>query len=185
MVNDTSMTPITMMAVESICYRMRDADKREIYAIRPHDNAYRLAWECHSIVMAQGRGRIAWYRGRPTGFVAFTENWPGNWNVWMFGTDEFKSVVVPMVGWARREVKQILEHNSGHRCQCESIMGHDEAHKLLRALGAKPEGPPLLGWGKGGESFQRFVWLRDRDAAVSEPGFVRADKNDDVAERAA
>jgi len=67
-----------------------------------------------------------------------------------------------------------LSTHGGHRLQCDSRVGHDEAHKMLVAIGARPEGPPMQGYGKDNSAFQRFVWLKETDSAVLEPGFVRA-----------
>lgn len=161
-----SLTEITLPAIESICYRLRERDKAEIYALLPHDNPYRLAWEAHAAILNQGRGRIAWISGRPAGLIAFTEQWPGVWYSWMFGTDEFRSVALELVRWGRREVREILKVSRGHRCHCDSRFDHDEAHRLLKALGARPEGPPMRRYGKDGSDFQRFVWLRGQDDAI-------------------
>ena len=160
------LSDITLPAIEVICYRMRERDKLEVYALRPHDNPYRLAWEAHAMILNQGRGKIAWHDGRPVALVAFTENWPGVWDVWMFGTDEFKSVAVECVRWARKEVSEILKVCNGHRCQCDSRADYEEAHRLLKALGAHKEGPPMRRYGKDGSDFQRFVWFRGEDDAI-------------------
>jgi hypothetical protein len=160
------LTEISLPSIEAICYRMRERDKTEVYALRPHDNPYRLAWEVHAVILNQGRGRIAWHDGRPVALMAFTENWPGMWDAWMFGTDEFKSVAINLIRWGRREVVEILKTCNGHRCQCDSRADYDEAHRLLKALGARPEGPPMRRYGKDGADYQRFVWLRGQDDAI-------------------
>ena len=168
------LTDITLPSIESICYRMREQDRIEVFGVRPHDNAYRLAWEVHAVILNQGRGRIAWHDGRPAALMAFTENWPGMWDAWAFGTNDFKSVFVELVGWGRREARSILTVCKGHRLQCDSRVGHDDAHKMIRALGGKAEGQAMRGYGKDGADYQRFVWLRSEDAAVLAPGFIRA-----------
>lgn len=167
------LTDVTLPALEHICLNMREMDRKEVYALRPHDNWFRLAYESYHLIVNQGRGRIGWHQGQPAAVIAYTEMWPHVWEVWAFGTDHFKDCAVDLLRYSRKEARDILDTHGGHRLQCDSQVGHDEAHKMLLALGAKPEGDPMPGYGKDGSSFQRFVW-RKKDAAVLEPGFVRA-----------
>lgn len=153
---------------------MRAADRREIMAMRPHDSAVHLAWEAYHTVKAQGRGRIAWHKGKPAAFAAFTEIWPGRWQCWMFGTDHFKDAAVPLLRWFRKEANDILSVVNAHRLDCDSIADHHEAHAMIRAMGGIEDGPVMRKYGKGGEDFQRFVWFNGENDAVIKPGYVRA-----------
>lgn len=58
------LTDIDYTALEYICLNMRDCDRREIYALRPHDNPLLLASEAHALIRNTGRGRIGWAKGR-------------------------------------------------------------------------------------------------------------------------
>tara|TARA_R110000868_G_scaffold290612_1_gene550814 strand:- start:905 stop:1414 length:510 start_codon:yes stop_codon:yes gene_type:complete len=167
------LTDISIPALEHICLYMRESDRVEVYALRPHDNWYRLTYEMHAHIKGNGRGIIAWHDGKPAGLGAFTELHPGCWEAWMIGTDDFKAVLFELIRWGRRTAREILETQLGNRCQCDSHETHHEAHKLLLAMGAEPEGPPMRGYGKDGSAYQRFVWLRDNDA-ILKPGFKRA-----------
>lgn len=168
------LTDITHQGITWICLNLRETDKREVFAIRPHDSAVYLAHEVHSLVINRGRGRIAWHNGRPAALAAFTENWAGNWEVWMFGTDDFKSVVVELVRWFRKEANDILTVCEGRRLQCDAQADNAEAIKLIEAMGGRAEGPPMVAYGKDGSSFQRFVWLNGDNDAVLKPHFTRA-----------
>lgn len=168
------LTDIDLVSLEYLCLNMREADKVEIFACQEHENPMRLAWEAHYLIRNKGRGRIAWHDGRPAACCAFTESWPGVWQVWMFGTDELKSVAVELLRWSRKEARDILSVCHGIRLQCESRVGHDEAHKMLKAMGAVPEGDPMPAYGKDGAAYQRFVWLKDVNDDVLKPGFIRA-----------
>lgn len=163
------------MALEQICRSMRAEDKAEIYAMRPHDSWYTLAWEAYVITRDTGRGMISWHAGRPVAFAAFTEVWPGRWQVWMFGTDEFKHGAIPLLRWFRKEANDILSVCHGHRLDCDSLVGHDEAHRMIKAMGGIEDGPPMRKYGKGGEDFQRFAWFNGENDAVLKSGYVRAD----------
>lgn len=168
------ITDISHADIEFICLNMRAVDRAEIYAMRPHDSPVRLAWESYHHILNNGRGRIAWAKGRPAAVAAFTEDWPGVWSVWMFGTDDFRAAAVPLLRWFRKEANEILSVCNGHRLQCDSRCGHDEAHKMIQALGGIPEGPAMRKFGKDGSDFQRFVWINGENDAVLKPHYTRA-----------
>lgn len=168
------LTDITLHDLEYICLHMRERDKEEIFGILPHDSPIRLAWEAYHMILNMGRGRIAWHNGKPAAMAAFTENWPGVWQIWSFGTDDYKAAAFPLVRWFRKEANEILSVCKGHRLQCESICGYEEAHKMIEAFGGRAEGPPMTGYGKTGRDYQRFVWLNGVDDAVLRPHFERA-----------
>lgn len=163
-------------AMDYICINMRKKDAEEIFALRPHDSPLRLAMEAMYLIRNQGRGRIAFHDRKPVAVAAFTQTWPGTWEAWMFGTDDFRAVALELIRWTRSEVKDILTVAQGRRLQCDSRADYTEAHQLLRALGAQPEGPPMLAYGKDGAAYQRFVWLNGVHDAVLEPHYVRADR---------
>lgn len=167
-------THITLGSLEYIALNMREVDRLEAFAVVPHDNPCRLAWESYHYIINNGRGQIAWHAGKPAGMCAITENWPGCWQVWMFGTEDFKSVALPLVRWFRKEANDILTTCEGRRLQCDSRIGHPDAHKMLVAFGAIPEGDPMRRYGKDGSDFQRYVWIKGENDAVLQPGFTRA-----------
>lgn len=170
-----AVTPVSFGALEDICQNLRAMDAEEVYNIRPHDSWRKLAHESWYLIRDKGRGAVAWHKGRPAGVIAYTQiGWPGVWEVWAFGTNDFKAVAIDLLRWGRKEAVVILDEIGGHRCQCDSRVGHDEAHTMIKALGGRPEGLPMQGYGKDGSSYQRFVWLRETDAGFLYPGFVRA-----------
>lgn len=166
------LTDVTYTALEYVCMNMRAADAREVYALRPHDNPLQLAAESFAAIRGQGRGRIGWWRGRPAAVAAFTEAWPGTWEIWMFGTDEFRNCAIDLIRWFRKEANDILKVCDGRRLQCDSAAYHEEAHRLIRAAGGVEEAR-FRKYGKHGDDFIRFVWLNGENDAVLRPGFVR------------
>jgi hypothetical protein len=168
------LTEITNGALEYICMNLREIDRVEIFAIRPHESPLQLAYEAAYQIRNAGRGRIAWHNGRPAGVFAFCEMWPGMWEVWMFGTDDFSKCAVNLLRWCRKEANEILTVCNGRRLQCDVREGHPEAHKLILALGAIPEGPMMRCYGKDGSSYQRYVWFNGVNDGVLKPHFTRA-----------
>lgn len=149
---------------------MRERDFDEIIALRDHNSREMLAYEAHAYIINKGRGKVSWYKGKPAAFAAFTEMHPGVFEVWMAGTDDFKPAAMPLLKWFRNEANQILSAVSGHRLQCDSRSDYEEAHKLIRGMGGIPEGPPMRKYGKGGEDYQRFVWLNGENDSVLSAG---------------
>lgn len=168
------LTDIDTLSLEYICLNMREGDRKEVFALMEHSDPLRLAHEAAHMIRNKGRGRIAWHKGRPAALMAFTEMRPGVWEVWMFGTDDFRACVFALMRWCRKEANDILTVCNGHRLQCHSMAGYTEAHKLIMGMGGKPEGEPLRKYGKGGEDFQTFVWLNGENDAVLKPHYRQA-----------
>jgi hypothetical protein len=170
------LTEPNLYTIEAVCLNLRESDEVEIFNVMQLASKMHLAHHCYQAVMNNGRGRVAWYNGRPTAVIALTTLWTGVWEIWMFGTNDFRNVAFDLVRWARREAREILDHAEGHRIQCDCRVGHPDAHKLLQAFGARPEGPPMKQFGKDRADYQRYVWLRDEDWDVLEPHYKRQDK---------
>jgi hypothetical protein len=167
------LKPVDVASIEYLCFNLRECDRTEVFAMRPYDNPLRLAWDANHMILNTGRGVIAWHQGKPAGLAAFTSQWPGTWDAWMFGTNEFKSVALYLIRWLRREGNDILSVCGGHRLQCDCRVGHDEAHKMIQSLGAVPE-VTLRKYGKDGSDFIRYVWLKGENDAVLRPHYKRA-----------
>ena len=161
------LTEIDIQALDYICLNLRDVDKREIYNVLDHDNPIMLAFQAHYVGVSKGRGRIAWWDGRPAVYIAFCEDRPGVWTISMFGTDDFKSVAFECMRWARATIPELINERNGRRLQCDSHVEHHEAHRFLTALGAVKEGPPMKHYGKDGSDYQRYVWIAEDNGIIS------------------
>lgn len=170
----STTTDIDLASIEYIALNMRERDRTEIFGLIPHDNPCRFAWEAYHGILNSGRGQIAWHNGKPAALAAFVEMWPGTWNVWMCGTDDFKPAAVPLLRWFRKAANEILSMCKGHRLQCDSRADYEEAHKLILAMGGLQEGPPMRRYGKDEADYVRYVWLNGENDAVLRPGFIRA-----------
>ena len=168
------LTDLTFNELYYICCHLRERDAAEIYGMRPHDNPLQLAYEANHMIRNQGRGKISWHKGRPAAVAAFTESWPGMWEAWMFGTDDFKDALYPLMRWVRTEAKDILDHCQGNRLQCDSRADYEDSHNLIRSLGGKEE-VVLRRYGKDGSDYKRFVWINGEGSAVTilQPHYVR------------
>ncbi|MBK8772877.1 MAG: hypothetical protein IPM06_20940 [Rhizobiales bacterium] len=168
------LTTPTRIDLEYLCLNMRACDLVEIMNLVPFDAPIVLAHVCDELIRNNGRGRISWANGKPCAVAALTETRPGVWEVTMFGTDDLRSGIVPLMRWFRAEAADLIKQCKGHRLQCDSRADHHEAHKLIRAMGGVAEGPPMAGYGKDGGDYQRFVWLVGRNDAIVRPHYVQA-----------
>lgn len=168
------LTEFNVHALEYIVLNMRERDRVEIYNMRPHDSPLQLVQEIK--LASDGHRRvIAWSdrTKRPAGFGTFIEQWIGVWDVGMFGTDDFKDTAIELLRWFRRTANDVLAHHQGHRLQCDSRFDHEEAHRMIRALGGIEE-VRLRKYGKDGSDYIRFVWFNGENDAVLRPHFTRA-----------
>jgi RimJ/RimL family protein N-acetyltransferase len=173
------LTDIDLDSLMYIVFNMRPEDKEEIYALLPHNEPYQLGWEAFMLFRNKGRSQIAWHQGKPAAVIAITECRKGVWEISMFGTEDFKSVALPCMRWARDTIPDLIINHHGRRLQCDSHANHEAAHRFLKALGARPEGPPMKYYGKDGSAFIRFVWLFGENGFVSQNGKAVGPIDDD------
>jgi RimJ/RimL family protein N-acetyltransferase len=153
--NITDIDPVT---VEHIALHMREADRREVMGTRPYDNQAMFGREAYTVLRNFGRGRVVWHRGQPVAVIGFWEQWPGVWSAVLFATDDWQHVAAAAVAWFRTTGRELREELGAHRVEVASHIQHWQAHRFLRALGAKPEST-LRQYGKDGSAYIRFVWL--------------------------
>lgn len=140
-----------------VCYiteRMREWDRREIFALLWNDDPKAFADAVCKL------GSFAWVAGdtEPIAVVGARAVWPGVWMPFMFATEAFPRISIGLTRFVRNNMIPALRETGAHRAHCYSLVGHDQAHRWLRLLGAQPEGAPVKGFGRNKEDFQVFVW---------------------------
>jgi RimJ/RimL family protein N-acetyltransferase len=158
--------PITASAVIYLCCNMRPIDAAEIFNNRNHESPDRLADEV-IVAAAFGKAGIAEIKGRPVGIVGVTPIWSGVWSIWSFGTAEWPKGVLSMTRFGVRVLRPYILERGAHRLQCESRIDHHDAHRWLKACGARVEGT-LRRYGRDGTDYLQFAWTKD-DADVLWP----------------
>lgn len=153
-------TPITFEYAHHVASRMREWDKREIYATRWNEDPVELAHDCASYGHF---GWVAWGDEEPVAILGAVPMHPGCWSVFMFATNNFRHISFSLTKFVKRVMIPALADTGARRAQCLSMEGHEDAQKWLRLLGATPE-EPMLDFGKNGETFIPFVWRRENVA---------------------
>ena len=140
--------------------RMRECDRREIFATRWNDDPAELAGTILAL------GEFGWVAGTDLPIAAFgaIPAWNGVWQVWMFATDDWPQVSLGVTKFIKRVMIPALRDIGAHRAECRSIEGHVTAHRWLECLGAHKESE-IPNFGRNGETFYLYSWL----APVSRP----------------
>lgn len=151
-----NLRPVTIESAVSVAERMREWDRKEIYATRFDEDPAALAAAClHD-------RRYAWTAHideDPVAVVGAHPLHPNVWTVYAFATDRFPEIAFPLTKFIRNGMIPALAQFEGvRRAQCLSMAGHSDAHRWLTYLGAQQEAV-LPGFGKDGQDFLVFSWL--------------------------
>lgn len=152
--------PYDQEAVLQVCQNLRADDWREISACRwPDFTPEALAGDVEAL---QAWACVAYKVNDPIAVMGATPHRPGVFGGYMFATDRFSEIGLPMTKWARRQFFPALRALGAHRVEAHSIADHYKAHAWIEAIGARKEGD-VPRFGAGGEDFVRFAYLWDED----------------------
>lgn len=151
--------PLNAELVGRVAANMRAKDRAEIYATRFREDPAEVARDCLLISRLGFVGASA-RDGAAIVAIGGAELWPGLWSLWMFATDRWPEVAAAATRTARRILRPALLAAGARRAECRSLASHRDAHRWLRALGARREAR-IPQFGKNGEDFVAYAWLRD------------------------
>lgn len=146
--------------IRTVALDMREADFREFIALSAADSREALAAQL--VTRFAGRSDVMTGfddRDRPVAVAGLVEHRPNVLSALFFATDDFESVALEVTYIAHRLLRDVRATNV-HRIEAVSMVGHDQAHRWIRHFGLKPEGPPMRCFGKNGEDYQQFAWVR-------------------------
>lgn len=139
-----------------VAERLRAADKEEVFATHWDDNPAGLVART---IQAGDFQWVAELDGEPVASIGAMPVWPGVWQVWAFGTDDFTKVARTLTKHVKRFMYPALERTSAHRIQCFAMKSHTEACRWLEFLGAEAEAT-LPNFGRDRQEFVLYVWRR-------------------------
>jgi hypothetical protein len=137
----------------TIAENMREWDRKEIFATRWTDDI------CDLVADAMASYEFGWIASQneePICALGAVATHPGVWSVWMFATPSFDKIKYSLSRFALRQMKPVLQ-GVGHRVECRSIEGHEDAQKWLAFLGMERESS-IPKYGKDGETFFLYSW---------------------------
>lgn len=146
--------------IRTVALAMREADFDEFIALSRADDRAGLAEQ----LVARFSGRddvMAAFddQEQPVAVAGLVEHRPNVLSALFFATDDFEKVALEVTYIANRVLRDVRA-TSIHRIEAVSLVGHEQAHRWIRHFGLEPEGPPMRGFGKNGEAYQQFAWVR-------------------------
>lgn len=147
----------------SVCRRLRERDRQEIFATRYDETPEALAQDTYAL---RGFAWLAYRDGVP---VAVMGAWPAHptlWHVFAYGTADWPKVVLALTRHARRFVIPALHRAGYRRAECKALRGHRDARRWIEAIGGAAE-CVHKNYGKGGEDFVGYCWTPDRTQAYN------------------
>lgn len=155
-----TIRPLDRLAAVRVALAMREADRREVFALRwpgpEGDDPVALG----TAVAAGARfGCSAWAGDAPAAICGALEPWPHRFSVFMVATDAWPAVALSVHRWVRRVLIPGLVAAGAERAFCWSHADHAEAHRWIEALGGRCR-TTEPGWGRAGEAFRLYAWER-------------------------
>lgn len=146
--------------IRRVALDMRETDYREFIALSDQSTREGLALQL--AVRFAGREDIfmASWAGWPVAVGGLIELRPHVVTLAMFATDDLPKIGGPLTKVLKGMFSDV-KRTGVHRIEAVSMVGHDDAHRWIQALGLAPEGGPMRGYGKGGEAYQQFAWVAD------------------------
>lgn len=153
-----TLRPLDRIAAVRVALAMREADRREVFALRwPGPEGDDPIAVGTAIAAAARFGCSAWAGGQPAAICGAFEPWPHGFSVFMVATDAWPAVAPAVHRWVLRVLRPGLLAAGARMAFCYSDARHAAAHRWLARLGAQPP-HPLPGWGRDGEDFLLFRW---------------------------
>jgi len=146
--------------VRYVAERMRESDFREFSAVSFARDRRQLAELMTKIYGEHPGGICAYSDDEPVAIGAMVEGRPNVVTLMFFATDALNEIAIPLTRFIRNNLFPRYREEGVHRIECISIDGHTAAHRWIRLLGLECEAR-FPGYGKHGETFHQFSWVRD------------------------
>ena len=117
--------------------------------------------------------------GQPHAAFGACEEQPGRglWHIWAWGTERIDRCVPTIKRFSLNTLMMDVLNAGAMRAEARALDANKKAHTLIRHLQGR-EVAALSNYGKNGEKFLLFEWVRSKDWPVS----VRINRPDEVLE---
>jgi hypothetical protein len=151
---------VTEAALAHIVRNLRPRDRREIFALRWHDDEDQLVREIFGV--AGALWRVWCLDDEPVSINGVIPVRPGVVIAGAFGTMKWRSTVKQMTQWSRDYVIPTLHHAGFHRGEAYVLAENTDSRKWIEHLGGEIEAV-LKGYGRGREDFILYTWDLTRE----------------------
>lgn len=153
----------TYEGVRAVAVAMRRHDVTEFLAVSPHEDEKALAFALEARYGARDDTYLVWDdHSRPIAVGAMVQHRPHVVTLMFFATDDFPRIAHALTRFIVKKLFPQYRAFGAHRIECVSIDGYAETHRWIEALGLKQEAV-MPGYGRGGETFLQFAWVRKND----------------------
>jgi hypothetical protein len=161
-----TVTGLDMSPLTFILEHLRDADHREIEAVRGKLNPFKLALEISKLATLH-EGWLFWAKdtGEPVACLGAYPMTPSCAGCWAFGTPDWERVVRTVTKHIHRIMIPDLLKAGFHRAECRALASREDTRRWLTGLGWKAEAV-LSEFGTRREDFTLFAWVADEQSHI-------------------
>jgi hypothetical protein len=143
-----------------VAQAMRDADYAEFTALSSTNSREELATELCDRLSFRPETIVAGLDEPICVGVPFPIR-PNVVSLLFFATDRFHEIGLPITRFIVRELFPKLKAAGVHRLETLAMADNQPGRAWLRTLGLKAETGPLRGYGRNGEEFVQYSWVRE------------------------
>jgi hypothetical protein len=165
--------------LRDLCYTAataREIDKKELLHSGPRTLQQAGAMTFYLVHAVGGAAYCVTVDGNPEfvfGFARQSEYMPWLFSGWAWGSEKTNLCMPKIASWAHDHLLDVLDVLGAERIEARSIHDHHDAHRWLEWMGFKLE-TKLPGWGKDGELFYLFAWVKSEFDAGRLRGIARS-----------
>jgi len=100
----------------------------------------------------------------PVAVGAMVEGRPNVITIMFFATDRFPAIALPLARFCKRNLFPRYRAVGVHRIECIAIADQPKKRRWIELLGMQHEAT-FAGYGKNGEAFGQYAWVRDASPA--------------------
>lgn len=145
--------------VRYVAERMRTSDYREFAALSHARNRAEMTDILVDVYGNHPSGICAYDGDEPVAVGAMVEGRPNVATLMFFATDAFPQIALPLTRFITKNLFEKYRAEGVHRIECVSIDGYEQAHRWIKLLGLHHEAV-FPGFGKSGEAFHQYSWVR-------------------------
>ena len=150
----------TVDVVREIAEQMRPRDREEFMAVSPFERHSQLVDEIvKRYALHQDAYAFRADDGAPVAVAGLIQHRPNVITLLFLATERFPEISAALTRFVVQRLFPKYKERGVHRIECASIEGYVETHRWLGVLGLEEEAV-MPGYGRDGETYIQFAWVR-------------------------